>query len=541
MRLNILSWFPFAKRETPPSAGTPGTGPITGCDLSRPESLTRPFAQGPFYRLRPPFSYEAAAMSLELADMTYSLDLEPWTQAGWGDMSILIDDSLYSDVSQGDGREGLQSIASSWRLLRAKADLKEWNPESQVKSALRQREKSDTVKAVCMMHPMEGGRYLLAIGFMGTGSRFYDWFSNFRFTTEEGFHRGFYQLCQSFEENAESIRFPQTAGALGLEKLTLGEVLMEMRSLSSRFRLWMAGHSQGGAVMQVFAHRLMNDWGVLAQNMVGYGFASPTVATGKLVYDPASYPLYHILNSDDIVPNLGALVHLGLCLDYPSNETMRALVYDPIEEEEDREAMQLLCPFREGMRDTPSSMLHITALLQCLAEEKGEEGLRELMSRWWAFSAVDRVLVQASGRGMDMLSRILGALQEGYAAMTGQLMKDAALAPLRDDVRPVVQALSVRRLVSALILYALPPHRTVFRGEKSADGAYAYIVKNGLKDVRPFIWAKPERGLPVREYARWTDAESWPEPIYAFARAKRGARIIPERRGKLRLAARQTR
>ena len=538
--MNILSWFPFAKREAPAPLGTPGTGPITGCDLSRLDALTRPFAQGPFYRLRPPFSYEAAAMSLELADMAYSLELDPWMQSGWGDTSILIDDSLYSGVSQPEGGEVLQSIASSWRLLRAKAGLKEWNPVSQLKSALRQREKSDTVKAVCMMHPMGGGRYLLAIGFMGTGSRFYDWFSNFRFTTEEGFHRGFYQLCQSFEENAESIQFPETAEALGLEKLTLGQVLLEMRSLSSRFRLWMAGHSQGGAVMQVFAHRLMNDWGVLAQNMVGYGFASPTVATGKLVYDPASYPLYHLLNTDDLVPTLGALVHLGLCLDYPSNETMRSLAYDPVREE-DREIMRLLRPFREGMRDTPSCMLHITALLQCLAEEKGEEGLRELMSRWWAFSAVDRVLMQAGGRGMDVLGRILGALQEGYAAMTGTLMKDADVSPLRDAIRPVVQNLSVRRLVSAMVLYALPPHRMVLRDEKNADGAYAYIVKNGLKEVRPFIWVKPMRGLPVREYARWTDAESWPEPVYAFARAKRGARIIPERKGKLRLAARQTR
>ena len=538
--MNILSWFPFAKREAPAPLGTPGTGPITGCDLSRLDALTRPFAQGPFYRLRPPFSYEAAAMSLELADMAYSLELDPWMQSGWGDTSILIDDSLYSGVSQPEGGEVLQSIASSWRLLRAKAGLKEWNPVSQLKSALRQREKSDTVKAVCMMHPMEGGRYLLAIGFMGTGSRFYDWFSNFRFTTEEGFHRGFYQLCQSFEENAENIQFPETAEALGLEKLTLGQVLLEMRSLSSRFRLWMAGHSQGGAVMQVFAHRLMNDWGVLAQNMVGYGFASPTVATGKLVYDPASYPLYHLLNTDDLVPTLGALVHLGLCLEYPSNETMRSLVYDPVGEE-DREIMQMLRPFREGMRDTPSGMLHITALLQCLSEEKGEEGLRELMSRWWAFSAVDRVLMQAGGRGMDVLGRILGALQEGYAAMTGTLMKDADVSPLRDAIRPVVQNLSVRRLVSALIMYALPPHRMVLRDEKNADGAYAYIVKNGLKEVRPFIWVKPMRGLPVREYARWTDAESWPEPVYAFSRAKRGARIIPERKGKLRLAARQTR
>jgi len=98
---------------------------MTGCSLSRLDALTRPFAQGPFYRLRPPFSYEAAAMSLELAEMTYSLDMEPWTQAGWGDASILIDDSLHSGVAHPENGERLKSFVNNFRLLRAKADLKE--------------------------------------------------------------------------------------------------------------------------------------------------------------------------------------------------------------------------------------------------------------------------------------------------------------------------------------------------------------------------------------------------------------------------------
>ena len=163
-----------------------------------------------------------------------------------------------------------------------------------------------------MMHPLPEGRFLLAIGFMGTGKRFYDWISNFRFTTEEGFHKGFYQLCTYFEQGAESIVFPATAKALGLEKLTLGEVLSEMKSLSSRFRLWMAGHSQGAAVMQVFCHRLMTDWGVLAQNMTGYGFASPTVATGRLVQDPAAIRSITSSTATTWCPH-GALLYLGLC------------------------------------------------------------------------------------------------------------------------------------------------------------------------------------------------------------------------------------
>lgn len=59
-----------------------GLGPITGRDLSDLGSLVKPFVRDPFNRLRPPFSREAAELSLELASMAYTLDLEPWTEAG---------------------------------------------------------------------------------------------------------------------------------------------------------------------------------------------------------------------------------------------------------------------------------------------------------------------------------------------------------------------------------------------------------------------------------------------------------------------------
>ena len=208
--------------DAPDAARRPGLGPITGRDLSGLDSLVRPFVRDPFNRLRPPFSREAAELSLELASMAYTLDLEPWAEAGWNDFSIQIDDALQSGLTHGTSADGerIRALINTLKVRRAKAALRERNPVSQVMSALRQRERSDTIKAVCMMHPLPEGRFLLAIGFMGTGKRFYDWISNFRFTTEEGFHKGFYQLCTYFEEGAESIVFPATAQALGFKKPT---------------------------------------------------------------------------------------------------------------------------------------------------------------------------------------------------------------------------------------------------------------------------------------------------------------------------------
>ena len=511
MNIHFPTWFPIAPKAQAGASGAQdapeaprhpvGQGPITGCDLSELTSLSEPFVRDPFDRLRPPFSREAAELSLELASMAYTLDLDPWAEAGWNDFSIQIDDTLQSGLTHGASADGerMRALINALKVRRAKAALRERNPVSQVMSALRQRERSDTIKAVCMMHPLPEGRFLLAIGFMGTGKRFYDWISNFRFTTEEGFHKGFYQLCTYFEQGAESIVFPATAQALGLEKLTLGEVLSEMKSLSSRFRLWMAGHSQGGGVMQVFCHRLMTDWGVLAQNMTGYGFASPTVATGRLVHDPAAYPLYHILNSDDMVPRMGALLHLGLCLEYPADDDFRERCYDLSPLPADVAARLALAPYQRAMVDTPTILMYGTAFFQCLAEEKGEEGLGSLLDRKWAIPAVDRMLQAAGGKAMDLLDRLIENAQNGHAALTGRPMDEQALAALRDRMRPVVHAFPFRRLMGAVLAYCMPPHHLVHRQQ---DGAYAVIVKDGLKRLRPFVWVNPARGMPMKRYAR---------------------------------------
>lgn len=531
--MNIPSWFSLKPGRARPAAASgepggsaealrmPGHGPISGCDLGELSSLVKPFARDPFYRLRPPFSREAAELSMELAQMTYTLELEPWMEAGWNDFSIQIDDTLQSGITHGASADGerMQALISAMKVRRSKAALRERNPVSQVMSALRQRERSDTIKAVCMMHPLEDGRYLLAIGFMGTGKRFYDWISNFRFTTEEGFHKGFYQLCTYFEEGAESIVFPRTATELGLEKLTLGEVLMEMNSLSSRFRLWMAGHSQGGAVMQVFCHRLMTDWGVLPQNIVGYGFASPTVATGRLVYDPAAYPLYHLINSDDMVPRMGALLHLGLCLEYPAGDALRERCYELSALPADVAAREALKPFQEEMTDTASVLTYGVAFLRCLAEEKGAEGINAMLSSKWSVGAVDRVLTAAGGKAMDWLERFVKNAQNGYLALMGRPMDEEELKALEARMRPIVREFPFRRLAGALVSYCLPPHHIMYDGNRK-EGAYAFIVKDGLEALRPFIWQNPRAGAPQKQYAEAL-SETQPEAAPALPARRR--------------------
>lgn len=518
-----------------PQAATPrtGRGLVTGCDLSSIACLRQPFQQDPFYRLRPPLRHDAMTLSLELAAMAYHLELEEWLAAGWTDVSIQIDNTLQSGMTRGESTSGeqMRNLINYWKLYRAKSSLRERNPIAQVLGALRQREKSDTIKAVTLLRKTGDGRYIVAIGFMGTGSRFYDWFSNFRFSTEDGFHKGFSQLTEYFEQSAERIFFPGTAAELGLERLTLADILTEMKSADSRFFLWMAGHSQGAAVMQVFCHKLLTDWLVLPQNVIGYGFASPTVATGRLLYDPARYPLYHVLNSDDVVTRMGALLHLGLCLQYQATDPFRSVAYAWSQAEADVAVRQALYPFALQMTDMATVMEICVALCYCVLEEKGEDALNNLIDKKWTLPPIEKALTFAGGKAQDGVRSIARYTEEGYTSLTGHGMEEKQLSLLKQSLRPVVQRFTLRQLLGGLHALSVPPHM-IMREHFKFTGAYSYIVLRGWAMLTPFIWVNQKGALPQRRFAEsipWLDGTAQSQaPIPKAPGLRRRAHPAPK-------------
>ncbi|MEA4929405.1 MAG: hypothetical protein VB104_12115 [Candidatus Limiplasma sp.] len=475
-----------------------GRGVLTGAPLGDVRRLCLPPAPGPFGVLRPPLDAAALRLSLELAYMTYTLDLEPWMRAGWRDISIQVDNRLESGVTVGESEsatsERIRGLMNGWKVARARMALKAYNPLSQLTAALRQRERSDTIKAVTMLHPAGPGRYMVAIGFMGTGSRFYDWFSNFRFTTEDGFHKGFLQLTETFEQSAGRIRFPDTAAALGRSSLTLADILDEMRTPDSRFTLWMAGHSQGAAVMQVFCHRLLASHGVLPRHIVGYGFASPTTVTAANGRDLAAYPLYHLLNTDDLVPRIGALAHLGLCLEYPADDALRGEAYGwsdtPQEQALRAQAEALFAP----IEDTPTMLETLTAFCLTLNAEKTEESFAALMEKRWNVPALHRALDFAGDKLTDSIDRLARYARVAYRAIAGRRMQEDTVAALCDAMRPTIRELPLRQLLGALRDRYHPPH--MLCREHLATGAYGYIVLQGSARLVPFVWREQPSGAP---------------------------------------------
>ena len=538
--MNAMSWAaPQRVAEPAVLPAETSRGVLTGVSLADVRRLCLPPTIGAFGRLRPPLDRTALMLSLELAYMTYTLDVDAWMHAGWTDVSIQVDNRLQSGLTVGEsesvGNDRIRGLMNAWKVARARMALKEINPVSQIMGALRQREKSDTIKAVTMMHPAGAGKFVVAIGFMGTGSRFYDWFSNFRFATEDGFHKGFYQLTQVFEQSASRILFPDTAAALGLDALSLQDILTEMRTPNSRFTLWMAGHSQGAAVMQVFCHRLLSAWGIPARHMVGYGFASPTTSVGGSLRDTGAYPLYHVINSDDLVPRIGALMHLGLGLRYDADAALRQAAYGWSDEPAEAEMRATAETLMHHIEDTPTMLETLVAMLTIINDEKTEESLNALLEKRWAIAPLDKAFTFAGGKAKDSLNHMVRYSRVAYHAVTGRRMNEETVRALMAEMRPIIAEYPLRKLLAALRDRYYPPH--MMCRAHHMTGAYGYIAQTGFDRLTPFIWqggrAESVRQMTDTGYAVFTpDLAAEPLALRRYCAPPRmPVRHSPRRRG----------
>lgn len=454
-------------------------------DLSNVMPLLAAWESDPWGKLRPPVSVEAMRLSAQLAAATYRMDVQQWLKAGWRDVTIQVDGEL-TDGFEPESKSPMQRLASAWKIYRVRQRIKGSNPLGQVMGAFRQKEKSDTGKAVVMIHPAGLGRYVVAISFMGTGERFYDWFSNFRMSSEGGVHKGFLQLTRQFEDNEDEIDFPETAQELGLERLTLHHVLQEMRHPNSRFTLWLSGHSQGAALMQVYAHHKIAEDGVLPRNMVGYGFAAPSVMSGIAVEDPSAYPLFHVQNSDDLVPRMGAQMHLGVCLVYPASMALREQCYSWRTDEAACRHRQLVAQVLARMTDTPTCIEVTLAYLNVLSNYTPEDIL-EAMAALGIRLPVKK-LVAAADLRVDALMRFASRhLAAAYVSITGHHLEQRRVAWQQELVEEIVGRIGLRAYTNALLEWMSQPHRLSMR-EGSKPSAYSAIAEEGMGQLVPAIW-----------------------------------------------------
>ena len=464
------------------------SGQFTGYDLSDTTPLCMPWKEVNGL-LQPVFSRELAALSLELASSAYDMDTDSWQKAGWRDFSYQVDNKLLTgaSVNSAEGSGPVDGLMSEYYQQLAKMRLNRKNPISQIRGTLRQREGSDTCKALVMLHPLWSGQYLAAVGFMGTGKRVYDWISNFRVSRSNQMHSGFLQLAKQFEENCEAIQFPETAKELGLERLTLSDILKECKKPTSRFRIWMAGHSQGGAIMQLFAY-LAIQRGVLRQNMIGVSFASPSVLYDHPPCELTAFPLYHIINADDVFPRTGALLHVGRCRVFYPDERMRARCYG---NKGESEAFRALLAITRNVTDSGCAFLTVLAILLAIQDTAQGESLTALNSLIGSLLP-ERILSAFNERGDDLLRALIQKVKQGYALASGREEPPAqTLSALKYRVSLLLKEYGSKAFSMAFLSALALPHKLRGPVGTNALAAYQYIVAERFDELQSRTWRAP--------------------------------------------------
>ncbi len=475
------------------------TGRYSGCDIGDISCLSFSRLPGEDCR-QPAFSPEAARLSLELAATAYDLETDGWREAGWRDFSYQVDNTLLSGAAvNGGGGKSFSGIVSEYFQRLAQSRLKRKNPFSQLFGALRQRESSDTCKAVVMLHPVTDGRFIVAIGFMGTGKRIYDWFSNFRLTSEDGSHLGFLQLTRQFENYCDKILFPETARELNLTQLTLSDILEECRHPDSRFSIWMAGHSQGGAVMQLFSYRAVKN-GLLPRHLLGYGFASPSVLYDAPPCDLCCFPLFHVINADDVTPRVGAALHIGRCMVFTPDQAMRKICYHAGLK---NPAFLPLLHYIHTIRDSASAFLSMLGFLHALEKQPDDEIVAMLPS---AFSRLLPDKWTASiGGGIDGILRyLIRQTEKGYFLASGQnTVPQELLGPRIRRCALIIDQCGPKLYTQALGTALGLPHK--LRGPMDDMRSYQFIVNHRLTRLIQKVWLPPvmiSEGIPRRAAPR---------------------------------------
>ncbi len=451
-------------------------GEWTGADIGDLTPLLLPYENKNGIRI-PRLNKAAAAFSLELAATAYEFKMDRWREAGWQDVSLLADNMLFTgklaNVTGGRVMDQVSGLVESFARHRVH-DTGVINQALGTYGTFRQKEDCDTCKAVIMIkkHPFRS-LYVVTIGFMGTGKRLFDWISNLRIETDEEIHKGFLQLTEGFEEQIPKMEFESTAEELGIKKLTLADILQECRREDSRFRIWMSGHSQGAAAMQVFQHRLVQQ-GVLRENIMGYGFASPKVARRILTRNTRDLPMYHILNQDDIIPRVGGECHLGTCLMFPSDEIMRMRCFG------DAYSTRIMNDARaiaEKVHDTGDATMMLLGLIRALIMIPDDETKDLLENNKLGRILPDAALEKVTGRVDGMLGLAEGKVTGEYVkAGVSKALREETIDHIRDSIYSMFEKYGVKETLGAITDAVLFCHKLAGENASKGAAAYMYIV-----------------------------------------------------------------
>lgn len=430
---------------------------------------------------RKPFSRPLARMSAELAANGYDLDIKPWRAAGWEDLTFIVEDRIVPLDAEEDSR--LPAIESEWKRRRAKSWIRGVNPFNDLFRAMRQLIITDLGKGIVMTKEMAEGRRVVAVSFIGTTQKYFDWFANFKFQQASGMHYGFMELARQFMGQAARILLPRLAATLGEETYTLADVLLEAQRPDSRVCLWICGHSQGGAIAQTFTHLLM-EAGVPASAIQAYTYAAPTVATAGCGLDPSRYPIYNIINADDVITRVGADLRLGVDWIYHPMDAFRRAHYGV--EQEQWSAFSRAMFLASRVQSMNDALCWILALVRWLGEQDGEESTQALLKELYPYHIFLKRINLSMGE-------ICGYIEEKLVAqireLTGAEPDEALCAYFEDALGTFAREMEPEVMGRCLMQSIGGPHR--IRPDAKDDAfvpPYLAIVQRHLDSCLQGVW-----------------------------------------------------
>ncbi len=426
-------------------------------------------------------SREGARFGLELAQLAYDFQTDAWINAGWTDIAIQVDRRLLTGIQAvEEDKDWRQMLLNDFLPKLAKRLTVLSNPITQLKGLRDESLLYDTGKAITLIKPLEGGRFAVAIGFTGTGKRPQDWVSNTRFEHPEKIHAGFEYLCELYESNADDIDFPTAAHLLGVEKLTLEDVLKECCQTDSRFTLIVAGHSQGAAVLQVWAHRRMGE-GLQARHIRGMGFASPMVAAG-MAAEELVCPLTLFVSTDDIFTRTGLSQHLGCVWAFDPDEEFRALSYAEVWEVPlFHEIFDLISDVR-NIEEALVTVLGYLEAMETVPRKEAGAALGYLINTMKA----ERWLPMAEDTVGKMLRFMRMSVRRYYHVLTGQSTPIDRVREARIQVQRLLVRYKAQELTAMFFKTLTLTHSLSGQSLGREDLApYSYMVVRGFDRLYP--------------------------------------------------------
>ncbi|MBR6787838.1 MAG: hypothetical protein IKM26_07935 [Clostridia bacterium] len=413
-------------------------------------------------------------LALELSTLAYDMDVAKYLDDGWQDVSFQVDTHLLTGFAS---RRSCEQAAA-----RARSRMEKKNPISQYRGFKREKEELSTCKAVVMAHEVDG-RDCIAIAFTGTTRRMYEWLGNLRVTEEDGFHAGFLQLTRLFEENEEKILFPALAKKEGREKCSLADVIQAMRGGSDRYCLFVTGHSQGAALMQIYIYHLLHS-GVPGEYVRGIGFASPSVSAQRSVQLAADYPVLNIINADDVIARVGGQMHIGMCRVLPATAAFRRACYGS---RADAPAMGAALDLMHQVRSTEDALLLFIALTEsflALPAEESEEVLSALIRRYLP----DQLSQHLTGYARRMVRAIGRRLCKKCEQVAGRVQTER-LSHFQAEWNEYFSLFGVREGAAMVMEALMRPHAL---SEPEQKRAYQTLVTEYEAQLVSCIWMRKD-------------------------------------------------